>query len=203
MTRHYWALIHRYVGLAMTVFLILVGLTGSVLAFYYELDRWLNPELLTVPVRAGPMLDPFTLRARAEALEPRVRIDQIPLATKPDEAFGVWLAPKTDAATGKPYALPYNEIYLDPYTGEKIGARQWGRSRSPRRISFRFSTGCTTPSRCRRAPAISVSEGEGRVRGSKKGNCDRAWCIGNQNQPTPGKMTIDRDAYGRPFRRTV
>ncbi|MGQ0591136.1 MAG: PepSY domain-containing protein, partial [Gammaproteobacteria bacterium] len=51
MTRHVWVLLHRYAGLAMTVFLILVGVTGSVLAFYHELDRWLNPELLTVPVR--------------------------------------------------------------------------------------------------------------------------------------------------------
>ncbi|MGH8615454.1 MAG: PepSY domain-containing protein, partial [Gammaproteobacteria bacterium] len=59
MTRRLWALMHRYVGLAMTVFLILVGLTGSVLAFNHELDRWLNPELLSVPVREAPMLDPI------------------------------------------------------------------------------------------------------------------------------------------------
>lgn len=73
-TRNFWVHIHRYVGLAMTVFLIIVGLTGSVLAFYQELDRWLNPELLTVPVRDTPMLDPFVLRERAEALEPRIHV---------------------------------------------------------------------------------------------------------------------------------
>ncbi|MGH8509951.1 MAG: PepSY domain-containing protein [Gammaproteobacteria bacterium] len=78
--RKLFVLIHRYVGLAMTVFLILVGVTGSVLAFYYEFDRWLNPELLTVPVRDGPMLDPFTLRERAEILEPRARVDGVSLA---------------------------------------------------------------------------------------------------------------------------
>jgi len=126
MTRHYWVLIHRYVGLAMTVFLILVGVTGSVLAFYYELDRWLNPELLTVPVRDGPMLDPFTLRERAEILEPRARVDGVSLHREPGEAYVLWPQAKTDPATGEPYALTYNELYLDPYTGEKIGARQWG-----------------------------------------------------------------------------
>lgn len=50
MARHFWVLIHRHAGLVMTLFLILVGLTGSVLAFYHELDRRLNPELLTVPI---------------------------------------------------------------------------------------------------------------------------------------------------------
>jgi len=127
MFRHHWVLIHRYVGLTMTVFLVIVGLTGSLLAFYHELDRWLNPELLTVPVRDGPMLDPFTLRERAEALEPRARVDDwVSLHREPGEAYVLWSQAKTDPATGEAYALPYNELYLDPYTGEKIGTRQWG-----------------------------------------------------------------------------
>ena len=126
MFRHHWVLIHRYAGLTMTVFLVIVGLTGSLLAFYHELDRWLNPELLTVPVRDGPMLDPFTLRERAEILEPRARVDGVSLHREPGEAYVLWPQAKTDPATGEPYALTYNELYLDPYTGEKIGARQWG-----------------------------------------------------------------------------
>ncbi len=31
-----FVLIHRYAGLAMTAFLVIVGVTGSVLAFYHE-----------------------------------------------------------------------------------------------------------------------------------------------------------------------
>jgi uncharacterized iron-regulated membrane protein len=84
----YWVLIHRYAGLTMTVFLVIVGLPGSLLAFYHELDRWLAPELLTVPVRDAPMLVPFTLRDRAEALEPRARIDQVRLAQITGEDVG-------------------------------------------------------------------------------------------------------------------
>ncbi len=126
MTRRLWVLIHRYAGLAMTVFLVIVGLTGSLLAFYHEADGWLNPEFLTVPVREGPMLDPFTLGERAEALEPRARIDYAPLAREPGESYTVWLSAKTDPATGKDYELSYNQLLLDPYTGEKLGARKWG-----------------------------------------------------------------------------
>ena len=48
---------HRWVGLAMTLFLVIVGLTGSALAFREELDVWLNPELLTVAKRDAPLLD--------------------------------------------------------------------------------------------------------------------------------------------------
>ena len=55
---------HRYAGLAMTLFLVIVGLTGSVLAFRVELDQWLNPGLLTVAKRDAPMLDPFELREK-------------------------------------------------------------------------------------------------------------------------------------------
>ena len=55
MTRHFWVLIHRYAGLAMTLFLIIVALTGSVLAFKDELDAWLNPDLLRVTPRDAPM----------------------------------------------------------------------------------------------------------------------------------------------------
>ncbi|MGH8532637.1 MAG: PepSY domain-containing protein [Gammaproteobacteria bacterium] len=40
--------LHRYAGLAIAFFLVVVGLTGSVLAFYEELERWLNPQLFTV-----------------------------------------------------------------------------------------------------------------------------------------------------------
>lgn len=39
MTRRFWVLLHRYAGLTMTLFLVIVGLTGSVLAFYHEIDR--------------------------------------------------------------------------------------------------------------------------------------------------------------------
>ena len=34
--RPFWVLVHRYTGLAMTIFLVIVGLTGSLLAFYKE-----------------------------------------------------------------------------------------------------------------------------------------------------------------------
>ena len=42
--RAIWVLLHRYFGLATSVFLVVVGLTGSLLAFYPELHRLANPH---------------------------------------------------------------------------------------------------------------------------------------------------------------
>ncbi|WP_404360487.1 PepSY domain-containing protein [Methylotuvimicrobium sp. KM1] len=43
--RPFGVLVHLYSGLAMTVFLVIVGVTGSFLAFYKELDSAINPQL--------------------------------------------------------------------------------------------------------------------------------------------------------------
>ncbi|MGH8609155.1 MAG: PepSY domain-containing protein [Gammaproteobacteria bacterium] len=37
--RKLFVFIQRYVGLTMILFLVIVGLTGSLLVFYHELDR--------------------------------------------------------------------------------------------------------------------------------------------------------------------
>ena len=46
MVRQFFVFLHRWVGLAMTVFLVIVGLTGSVLAFREEIDVLAQPGTL-------------------------------------------------------------------------------------------------------------------------------------------------------------
>lgn len=70
MTRHFWVLIHRYAGLYMAAFLIVAGLTGSIMAFTPEIQNGLNPPL-KVAQQSGARLDEFTLRERAQALVPQ------------------------------------------------------------------------------------------------------------------------------------
>jgi uncharacterized iron-regulated membrane protein len=121
--RSFWVALHRWAGLTMTIFLILVGLTGSILAFREDLDHWLNADLFDVTIKDAPMLDVFDLREKAEALEPRARVDAIDLRLPAGRSFAVILAPKTDSQTGKPFDLPIRQLFLDPYTGETIDAR--------------------------------------------------------------------------------
>jgi uncharacterized iron-regulated membrane protein len=62
--------LHRWTGLAITAFIIVMAVTGTILAFHTEPDRMLNPALMTVPVRDAPLLDAVALRERAAAMEP-------------------------------------------------------------------------------------------------------------------------------------
>ena len=40
-----WILIHRYIGLFVGIWMCAVGLTGTVMAYYREIDAFLNPGL--------------------------------------------------------------------------------------------------------------------------------------------------------------
>jgi uncharacterized iron-regulated membrane protein len=125
MNRHFWVFIHRYVGLAMAVFLVIVGLTGSMLAFYDEIDDWLNPissrRHTRVTIQDKPLIDAFTLCERALALVPQARISTVNLEPlKPGEAYGVDLEPRIDPAMGQPYPLGFTHLKLNPYTGAEV-----------------------------------------------------------------------------------
>ena len=120
MTRQFWVLIHRYAGLYMAFFLIVAGLTGSILAFRHQLEHWLNPEdyedYYHVQIQANPMLDPFELRDRALALEPDARCDSIQAHTEADKIFTL----DCETPTGKSEAYEIKKIGINPYTGERI-----------------------------------------------------------------------------------
>jgi uncharacterized iron-regulated membrane protein len=120
MTRQFWVLVHRYAGLYMAFFLTVAGVTGSVLAFYHELDSWLNPERHYVEVQDKPLLDGYTLREKALALEPHAQINMVSFNVKPGQVYETFLSPINDPETGKPYDLGHNSIRLNPYSGELI-----------------------------------------------------------------------------------
>lgn len=121
MNRHNWMLAHRWLGLAMTVFLVVVGLTGSLLAFFDELNETLTPKLFP-PVRVGIPLDAATLARRAEALVPQARVNSVYLG-QPGTAI-VRMGPRISPDTGKPFKLNFNQLFLDPISGEELGRRQ-------------------------------------------------------------------------------
>ncbi len=104
----------------MASFLVIVGLTGSVLAFRDDLDLWLNPDLLTVAPREAPMLDPLTLRDQALRFYPDAKIDEAPLHMNRRRSYELRVWIKDDGATDRLLFL-----YLDPYTGARIGERAW------------------------------------------------------------------------------
>jgi len=112
MLRRIALLLHRWIGLTAAAFLIVVGLTGSLLAFLPELDRLVAPTLFPGP--HGAELDPTTLIRRAEALAPGLRANTIYLGYRGTAQIGVEPLAEVDAPA-------FDQIYLDSVTGEELG----------------------------------------------------------------------------------
>jgi uncharacterized iron-regulated membrane protein len=108
--------LHRQVGLAIAVFLVVAGLTGSVLVFNHELDEALNPQLFHAAEPSSMRLDPVTLRERLAAQLPGERLDAVVLAAEPGRSVMYW-------ASG---ADGYRQHFVDPGSGELLGSRTWG-----------------------------------------------------------------------------
>ncbi|MGO9768905.1 MAG: PepSY-associated TM helix domain-containing protein [Roseiarcus sp.] len=116
--------LHRWAGLLMTVFLVIVGLTGSLIAFNTELEHVFAPQLFAKPRPGVPPLDLATLAERAGALVPHARISSVTM-NEPDQV-GVGFMPDKNPETGKPYDLGFNQFYVDPWTGAELGRRRRG-----------------------------------------------------------------------------
>jgi uncharacterized iron-regulated membrane protein len=121
------ALLHRWFGLSIALFLFVAGATGAVIAWHHELDAWLNPQLFVA--RSGPVaaqLAPLVLARRMEESTPSLRISDMPLAIEAGQALTVSVTARIDGATGKPFDLGFNQMALDPVTGAVQGTRTWG-----------------------------------------------------------------------------
>ena len=127
MIRALLVVLHRYLGLAMAVFLALAGLTGSILAFHHEIDEWLNPQFYAVPAESdGEPLSLPELAARAGADHPHLEIIYIEVEGADHPALAVG-EPRPDPVTGAYPEVAYNWAYLDPTTGETLATRYWAR----------------------------------------------------------------------------
>lgn len=124
MIRGIFVFLHRWIGLLMAVFLVIVGLTGSLLAFHDELDRFFAPQLFAKPRPSEAPLDLATLAERAAPLVPHANLVSVSMK-EPDQAH-ILFRPKTDPATGKPYDLGFDRFYVDPWTGAELGRRRSG-----------------------------------------------------------------------------
>ncbi|GJL55577.1 MAG: peptidase [Nitrospirales bacterium] len=103
----------------MAGFLICASLTGSLMAFYPELERALNPQWYPTPQDGRP-LDLATLIERAESYAPEAQVEGVALRSFMDNTLA-WVAPKDPD-----HPLAFNHLMLDPWTGEELGRRQFG-----------------------------------------------------------------------------
>jgi uncharacterized iron-regulated membrane protein len=112
---------HRYVGLALAGILILMGASGALLAFYDDIDRFLNAGMHVAPPEpeAEPLL-PLVLRKRLEEQISGVHVYNVPLSLQSGRAA---VFPVT-SKDGTP--LENDEYFVNPYTGAILGQRKRG-----------------------------------------------------------------------------
>ena len=120
-----FTLLHRWVGLIIAGFLFVSGLTGAVISWDHELDEVLNPHLVEAKSN-GPALPVLDLVKRVEAIDPRGQVTFVPLTAEPGQSLAFFVMPRDDPATNRLHELGYNQVFVDPASGEVLGKREWG-----------------------------------------------------------------------------
>lgn len=128
--RPLFVVLHRWFGLAVAIFLFIAGATGAVISWDHELDAWLNPQLFEAKSGAdssgAPALSGLELANRIEAADPRVRVRYVLTQEEPGHASQLVVEGRINPVTGKPFELGFNQIAIDPASGEVQGKRMWG-----------------------------------------------------------------------------
>ncbi len=121
--------LHRWVGLVTAGFLLIAGLSGALLAWYEELDAWLDPALLTVPPPSGGQaaLDPPSLQARVQAAYPGHWVNHVPLSQPHGRAAVFYAVPRPERLKGTAPAVV--QVHVNPFSGEVLGDRVTGELR--------------------------------------------------------------------------
>jgi uncharacterized iron-regulated membrane protein len=118
-------LFHRYIGLATALFLMMAGITGSLLAFNHELDEWLNPGFYEATAK-GRALPPGELVDTLQGQHPKLQVWYMEYPQEASHTAMLAAVARNDPATGKPFDEPNQVFYLDPVSGEELGRRVWG-----------------------------------------------------------------------------
>jgi uncharacterized iron-regulated membrane protein len=121
--RHFWVLFHLWPGLLLGAVFALLGLTGSVLCFYPELDLWLNPAqqvTASQPELPGVQRMVDALHAAYPAHHGAWRLEMPLSAGQPINAR-YYQPPETAGRGFAPLMLT-----LDPATLKVTSARYWG-----------------------------------------------------------------------------
>lgn len=114
--------LHRYIGLAIGLILLIVGLTGSILVFQKEIDHFLitqkfgKIEVQAKPVEISSIINNFQEFYREQ---PERKLDSLRIPLELDAPYKVWLQTKDEK---------WKEVFINPYTGKILGERQWENS---------------------------------------------------------------------------
>ncbi|WNO08281.1 PepSY-associated TM helix domain-containing protein [Teredinibacter sp. KSP-S5-2] len=123
--RHFFTLAHRYMGLTTALFLIITGLTGAVISWDHELDEWLNPHLTKVSSQ-GVNKNFIALAEKVEQTFPEIEVIYFELVVEKGHSLSFWVEPRVNPDTEQLFKPGFNQVFIDPVSGEILGTREWG-----------------------------------------------------------------------------
>ncbi|HKW33464.1 MAG TPA: PepSY-associated TM helix domain-containing protein [Candidatus Acidoferrum sp.] len=104
--------LHLWAALLASVFLLLLGATGSFIVYERQIDGVLNRALVAVRPAARP-LTLEELFAPLEEAHPGYKVTEIAFSSQPDRAYEVYLDPRNGAAG--------IVMTVDQYSGRELG----------------------------------------------------------------------------------
>ncbi|OWQ92285.1 hypothetical protein CDN99_08100 [Roseateles aquatilis] len=115
--RKFWTQCHWLLGITAGSLLLLIGLSGAVLAFREEVLDLLNPGGRHVAARAAPTATPDAFLRALSVQLPHERVGTLALYAEPGRAARAILEPRRGERRG-------DTVYLNPYDGELLPALQ-------------------------------------------------------------------------------
>ena len=113
--RNFVFTLHRYIGLAVGLIAILVGLTGSLIVFQREINEFQLHQQFGAIIPKGERLSlevVLNIVKATYANQPQMALQRVYFPSKPDDFFNVVISvPGND----------WVEVYVNPYTGVILG----------------------------------------------------------------------------------
>lgn len=108
--------LHRYLGLALGLMILIIGITGSLLVFHKQIDEFLVTQKFgqITPEGETASLTMIVNSLKENYSEPKFKISSVGIPEKPNLPYQAWLA----SSEGK-----YIEAFINPYTAKVLGTR--------------------------------------------------------------------------------
>ncbi len=107
----------------MAAFLVVAGITGTLLAFHEELDEIFNHQLARIEVQPTPLLPIAALHDNVISAYPDYQFSSMPTSLSSNKS-AVFSVDRTRGKAANNLAqAPFQEVYVNPYNGNIIGTR--------------------------------------------------------------------------------
>ncbi|HEY9695460.1 MAG TPA: PepSY-associated TM helix domain-containing protein [Oculatellaceae cyanobacterium] len=105
--------LHQYLGLFLGIFLVIMGVTGSLLVFGHEIDHLLNPNLFNISPQGQRVPIELVLNNIRQDY-PDIKLQSITLPQQATDVYELRMLSSDSSAVN---------IYADPYKGVILGSR--------------------------------------------------------------------------------